>query len=512
MSTVPKTNSESDSKLQWSIRILVLALGGILLLTLYPFGFSPHGQMPGSFSPFLLGGSGKPANGPDVFLNILLFVPFGFGLAGLFAKRGKSLVSTAAIILITGAFLSYTIEFLQFFIPERDSGWLDVLTNSTGALVGCLVFELFGRFVIGLLKYCEDALESFADWETTAIVLLLFFAVWLTISARLQQDTSLQNWVSDAQLVVGNSVLGKTYSIWSGKIFSLDLWNRPIQSEDAKRLTAQSESAGSSALAEYDFSASPPFADLRHTLPELEEAPIHRSSAPPGNMWNGKAWLVSSGPVSSLVADLQTTDQFALRLTLAPNQVSAANGYIFSVSRRDGTPDMELRQDNTGVAFSFRTPISARRALGWHIPNILAAGQTTDILFSYDGSNLSAFVNGERWKGTYRLSPATRLASLIHHVKAPELDAYRYSFYAVVFFPAGCFIGLTGRRIGSLALFGLFIAGIVLPSILLELILVHVGGQAITLQDIVLSCAMGLAGLIWINLGYRYGQSPKLQT
>ena len=62
----------------WSNRILILAIAGILFLTMYPFRLNIHALANGA-SPFLLGKSEKSGL-VDALLNVLLFVPFGFGL------------------------------------------------------------------------------------------------------------------------------------------------------------------------------------------------------------------------------------------------------------------------------------------------------------------------------------------------------------------------------------------------------------------------------------------------
>src|SRR5277367_4800468 len=110
----------------WSNRILILATAGILFLTLYPFRFDFHLASPSGTSPLFLGKSVKPAGFLDAFLNVLLFVPFGFGLAERLRKSGKSFAATLALALAAGALFSYTIELLQYYIPKRDSGWEDV--------------------------------------------------------------------------------------------------------------------------------------------------------------------------------------------------------------------------------------------------------------------------------------------------------------------------------------------------------------------------------------------------
>ncbi|HEX4380041.1 MAG TPA: VanZ family protein [Candidatus Acidoferrum sp.] len=74
----------------------------------------------------------------DVIENVIGFMPFGFVLGGLFAlSRPRS----QAILMATfiGFSLSFTVESLQYFIPRRDSSWTDVITNTTGTLLGALI-------------------------------------------------------------------------------------------------------------------------------------------------------------------------------------------------------------------------------------------------------------------------------------------------------------------------------------------------------------------------------------
>lgn len=506
------STSESKADRRWSLRLLVLALGGIFLLTLYPFVFASRGPIPGVRSPFFLitGLLDKPLISLGVFLNILLFMPFGFGLAGLLPAGRKSLLFRAAVALALGAMLSYTVEFLQFFIPERDSGWEDIFTNSTGSLLGSLVFELCGPGILRLLSRCEAAIRSSATTKVTAVALLLYFAACFAVSARLQKDTALEDWFPDARLVVGNSGAGKNYLAWSGNVLDLDFWDKALSKEAVEAMRSTPVSPPPNIIAAYDFSKGPPFGDRRNFLPDLESFPAASVAAdPPAKIWNGTAWAATSTPVSALIAYLEKTNQFTVRIRCEPNQVNVVSAVVVSISRSDGAADLEFRQENTSAWFYFRTPISAAHPLGWRISNAFQLGRTSDLVFSYDGSNLAAFVNDVRWKATFRLSPATRLAALVHHVKAPELDGYRYCFYGLIFFPAGCFVGLASRGKQLFAVAGLITFGIVIPSLLLEAVLVRVGGQVTSVQDIALGIGMGLAGAAWINLACASSQITR---
>src|SRR5208282_6364609 len=74
----------------WSSRILIASMAGIFFLTLYPFRFDFSAHRAIHRSPFLLNAWGFPAALLHFSLNILLFVPFGFGLAEKLRERGKS--------------------------------------------------------------------------------------------------------------------------------------------------------------------------------------------------------------------------------------------------------------------------------------------------------------------------------------------------------------------------------------------------------------------------------------
>jgi hypothetical protein len=74
----------------------------------------------------------------DVLENIVGFMPLGFVLCGFFALS-RSRVQAILISTLCGGLLSFSIEFLQYYIPRRDSGWTDVITNSTGTLLGALI-------------------------------------------------------------------------------------------------------------------------------------------------------------------------------------------------------------------------------------------------------------------------------------------------------------------------------------------------------------------------------------
>jgi VanZ family protein len=85
----------------------------------------------------------------DLIWNVLGFVPLGLVLYPyflvVFGSKRPWLMSCVA-----GAVLSLMIEVLQSFLPQRSSGWTDVITNSAGTALGAsMYFSTAGK---GFLK------------------------------------------------------------------------------------------------------------------------------------------------------------------------------------------------------------------------------------------------------------------------------------------------------------------------------------------------------------------------
>ena len=74
--------------------------------------------------------------------NVLLFVPFGFGLVGMIRSKYSSLISIFLIGLFVCIGFSLTIEILQIFQPRRTSSLTDLAMNTLGGAGGLTLFFL----------------------------------------------------------------------------------------------------------------------------------------------------------------------------------------------------------------------------------------------------------------------------------------------------------------------------------------------------------------------------------
>lgn len=505
----------APDRTSWSSRVLLLSLAGIFFLTLYPFRFA-HQESARFLFPLSLNGWGKGGDKLSDFLNVLLFIPFGFGLGERLRERGKSKTAALLTTYLCGALLSYFVEFLQIYIPLRDSGWTDVITNSAGALVGAWMFVLAGEPVVSWFSARERELESWLTLPTVGVFLALYIGFWCTLARPLQRQTRLTDWTRDSFLAVGNSASLRAAPAWQGRIFQIDLWNRAVPPEQARKITASTLTGANPAgsLANYRLSGLGPFQDIQHALPSLDWASRPSSPVSDGAVFDGRSWLISVGPVPALVNSIEGSGQFALRVICHTAPVPRIGGRILSLSSPSGAEDLELSQAGSELAFWFRDPLSMRRArMTWIVPRVFPPDQTRNILLSFNGTVVSLFVNGRAYGLPYEFGAGTALAHHFRRIKAEELPGYSCIFYAIIFFPAGGLLGFAWRKSNRrwIARLGFLAAGWLLPAAVFEWLLADVAGRAISLQNICFAALIALAGSLWMNSDRSYSRATHSQ-
>ncbi|MFN0041060.1 MAG: LamG-like jellyroll fold domain-containing protein [Burkholderiales bacterium] len=109
------------------------ALGGWTHVA-FVYDGSVRGYVDGSEQ--LEAGIGDPWDFGDIAINLLLFIPLGFGLAAVTQGKGVSPFKAVPFILLLSGVLSFCVEILQCWLPTREPSFTDVLTNSTSAIVG----------------------------------------------------------------------------------------------------------------------------------------------------------------------------------------------------------------------------------------------------------------------------------------------------------------------------------------------------------------------------------------
>jgi hypothetical protein len=481
----------AHTQASWSSRVLLLSLVGIFFLTFYPFRFA-HQESARFLFPFSLDGWGKGGKSLDVFLNVLLFVPFGFGLAEKLRERGKSRLAAFFIVYVSGALLSYFVEFVQMFIPFRDSGWGDIITNSSGAAIGAIIFELAGVAIVAWFGGRERGLEFWLSLPKIAVIVSLYVGFWCVLARPLQKQAKLADWTQDAYLALGDSASLHPAPPWKGRILELDIWNRAVPAELARKITSQTsgDSLSRGSL-------------ITYFLPNFDWASQAPSSAVgDGALFDGRSWLITAGPVSTLVRSLETSGQFAVHMICKSAESTETDARIISISSPSGTANLELGQDGSALAFWFRNPFSMPRArMTWTVPRVFLPNRTQDLLISFDGSSGRLFLNGRDYGHPYELGASVALARYVRRVKNVELEGYRYIFCAIILFPAGCLLGFAWRKSGRswIGRGSFVIAGSLLPAMVLEWTLVDVAGRAMSFQNVWFAALLAVVGSLWIN-------------
>jgi hypothetical protein len=86
----------------------------------------------------------------DIGINVIGFIPLGFSFAAYFSTTNGTKAALLRAVIF-GFLMSLTIEMLQYLLPTRDSGTIDLITNTLGTTIGAALSrwpfaqELMGR-------------------------------------------------------------------------------------------------------------------------------------------------------------------------------------------------------------------------------------------------------------------------------------------------------------------------------------------------------------------------------
>jgi glycopeptide antibiotics resistance protein len=497
---------------QWSDRILLLSLLGIAYLTLFPFHFDFSPTLVFHRYPFLLDTSVKKPHLMDFSLNVLLFVPFGFGVSARARKRGGGWRISLLQALAMGACVSYMVELLQFYVPARDSGWGDVFSNSLGSVLGGVLFALCGGAFLEEISKWENAFEGWLSPIRAALLIAAYFALCFGVSYGLQSETRLSNWDPRCILLVGNDASGQ--NPWKGQVFRLQIWNRALPDREILQIIGQEsadvESTG--LLGSYDFTSAPPYRDKTDFLPPLNWTPekpqLENGRAPE---WNSKSWLSTGIAVENLTREIKKSNQFTIHIVCAPAAEEEVNGRILTFSQSAGNVNFLLREQGQFLVFRLRNPLSEKRSLlAWYVVSAFQPGKVRDIVASYDGSDAFLYLDGNPVEQPYRLSPGASLMHKFFFIEIGALEGYNLAYETLIFLPAGWLVGIaiwkwSGKKMIMVRMLAL---GWAIPAVLFEFFLAAISGRRIWAGNILFSLVFGLAGMLLINADRKSTKFP----
>ena len=400
----------------WFGLITLGALALNLWLRLTPFDFVWDGRVPLerlSLAPLTL---------RDVPLNVLLFVPLGFGLAGLKSvhrlhrfHRLEEKICEICVICGLLLFLSVILEAAQLFLPARAPSVADVVANGLGALLGIWLYRAwamgFGR-----------ALDRYATRRNLLIGLGAYALGVALLTGYLYRSVRLSNWDTSFPLVVGNEAVGRRQ--WSGKVQGLSFW---WPHDDSMSMRG-----------EYQFGGEAPFEFLTAPgiiLPPLDwrEGPTTEPSGEGVTIGPGE-WLATETGFTTFTAAAREANGFSITVSAAtgdPAQRGPAR--IVSISADAERRNITLGQERAALIIRLRTPAGGENGQKPEVlvPGVFSDGRPRLISVSYRAPILMVTVDGPESAGLSLAPGAAFFAGFVRGNRWPITlggDPHRYDY------------------------------------------------------------------------------------
>jgi len=366
-----------------SARLLMIWLLCIVAGTLAPFNFvTPaveHGPTMFQYGAF--------ERDPVHFvLNMFLFMPIGVLMHHEERTRSTRWLRIVVLAGIVGFSISAAVEYLQAFLPTRDSSLFDLLANTAGAMIGVAADRRWGAAVATHFARLRAATSS----AMLAGLIGGFLVVALMISGTLQAGTRLSNWNSAYPLVIGNEQTGDRP--WRGRLFALEITDAATPAASVHQFSAgESVVLPGTPIASFAFDGGPPFKDASGHLGDLEWTEPPQAPDRGGISLDGRSWLRSGEPASGLVRRLRKTNAFTLRVECATDDTNQDGpARIVSNSLSPFLRNFTLGQQGSDLVFRLRTPDTGANGypLEIYVPGVFGDREAHEILVTYDGATL----------------------------------------------------------------------------------------------------------------------------
>jgi glycopeptide antibiotics resistance protein len=472
------TSNLKKTILPGDLILVIVSILLVLLATLYPFNFS----FPDSFSLSALVASFDNASFfQDQVNNILLFTPLGFGFAGLLQRIRMKASNRFLTVILMSAGLSLTVETLQVFLPSRASTPADVFNNTLGGFVGLICFYLCNSqsFIYTIIRIQNSSASR--SIRKITLFFLGYILISFLMSVAWQHTTNLSNWSLNYPLVIGNERTGDRP--WQGYISEISIADRAISRNEVSQVLNQesdSKTLHNSLLASYQFTSTKSYQDITGQLPEL--LPHGQSfdiQDEKGVALSSSHWLKTREPVTFLNERIRETSQFTIMTTIATADTEQTGpARIISLSGDHLRRNFTLGQQGTSLDLRIRTPITGANGADTKlsIPNIFTDTRSHKIVITYSGATLQVYV--DKSQNSYSLN-------LLDFVPKEQ----KIFYYGLTFIPLGLCLALLSTLAKRKLTFNkllLLPGGILLPSLILEGILVNDSGKSLSMKSLLL--------------------------
>lgn len=481
--SVSKYQAKSLSQLVFQLapQIVICSIIIILIATLFPFNFT----FENGFSLAAIIGKFKQTSTflSDQIKNLFLFLPLGFGLMCWLQKTQLKPILKLLLVVFFSFILSLTVEVLQAFLPSRESTYADIFNNTFSGFLGCLCFYLWNfKIISNISNIIDKNKKSFSSKQLTAIF-TIYIAIAFLIPIPWQSITNLSNWDLNTPLLLGNEKTGNRP--WEGFISEVYIADRAISKEEVAKVFANKNklnSIGSSLIAHYQFNGIGEYSDRTGNLPNL----IWRGQ--PASNYDKRGvflsehhWLETADSVSYLNQRIREADSFTIGATVATADINQSDpARIISISSSTTKRNLTLEQRDSKLVVRLRTPLNGENAL--YIENytfdVFTDTNPHQIVVTYAGSVLHTYI--DKLENSHEFN----FLEII-----PKSD--KILFYGIMFIPLGILLGIiTTLSQGRLVLYPFLYTGILLPSLIVEIILARDSGRTINLANILLGILM----------------------
>jgi len=341
----------------------------------------------------------------DITLNILLFIPLGPLLVKRLRRRTWRFGLLSLIVGASAFMFSFSIEFLQHFLPSRDSSFVDVFTNTCGAIIGAHAYRRWGSRV--------EEFRRNASTRFNVGVLVACSFVTLMVSGVFQYRTRLSNWDPKFPLLIGNEFTGDRP--WIGRVLRVELSDVSTPEELLHAFAeGGSQRLNGGNILDLKFAGKTPSRDAAANLPPLVWVGGEGTVSSEGLQIDQFAWLRSVQPPSEIARRISASNEFTLRLVCASGSADQ-NGpaRILSYSIDPMQRNFTVGQEGADMVFRLRTPNTGLNGtrIPLVVPGVFSSSKVRDILVTYTGAKLQAVVAGSRRVHSLEFSPGILLAS-----------------------------------------------------------------------------------------------------
>jgi hypothetical protein len=441
----------------------LLLAGGtafICLATLWPFTFDFH---PIGWRQFVAAFALAPSTLLDLPRNIILFAPFGMGVASVLHGRGVSRNTTLAVTAAAGLAMTACVESLQVFLPGRTPNVSDIWSNACGAIAGVAVLRALPS-ALGWLRGRARRGPSL----TAAVMISANVAIAVAASSVLMGGAVNQPFAATRRpLVAAAARVGSPRVVRDVVVF-----DRAADREEARQLLEGRVPS-----------------ELRESVVAAPDEPAAPAATHPARIGNS----------------------FTIALTLdRVERVPPGRTPILVLADTDSADRLAIAQDATRMALRWRSRFDGDSAARTELefPGVLdPTPRSRRIVISVRGVTASVRTSDGAGNGDILLGPEATMSALLRESDYWPLTLRHAAFWralitfaAIVFAAPALLLGAALRtRHAAVAT----ACGILLPPLCTEALVAINGAHALRVLAILTGAAVAAAGFVAGRLASR---------